>query len=66
MNRMGAFGGLGYEGSTLAPFGRAVKSNREHRPAGCPFEAEDMDGIALYGKEASRSWISHGACWRWH
>lgn len=40
---------------TFAPFGRAVKGNREHRPADCPFGVEDMDGTAFFGKEASHS-----------
>jgi hypothetical protein len=53
--RAGILGGLGCDSRTFAPFGRAVKASREHRPAGCPFGVEDMDGTALFGKEASQS-----------
>jgi outer membrane protein TolC len=53
--REGILGGLGCDSSTFAPIGRAVKSNQEHRPGGCPFGVEDMDGTALFGKEARKS-----------
>jgi hypothetical protein len=53
--RQGILGGLGRDKSTFAPIGRAVKSNREHSPACCPFGEEDMDGTALFSKEASHS-----------